>query len=369
MLRQTWLEIYTENLRLNYREVKRLIPENCEIIAVVKSNAYSHGAVKTAQILESEGCNWFAVATPEEALELRQKGISGKILVLTASPKEAAEEYIKEDIHSSCGDFLFLEHMNRTALSMGKKAKIHLKFDTGLSRTGFQGRELSQLCDLLDRSQGISIHGAYSHFATADEENPAYTRWQFSRFTDFMAILEKRGYSIDFKHICNSPGIVNFPEYCLDAVRPGNLLYGLPSGRRSREIHIRPTCSFKTKIALIRNLEPRTGVGYGLKYMTRGEERTGILPVGFYDGMSRLLSGRAEVIVRGKRAPVIGNICLDQTIINLESVPEAEEGDEVVLFGRQEEEEITIKEIADSLDTIVTQVLSFVTSRVPRIYI
>lgn len=369
MLRQTWLEVNTENLRLNYRQVKSLIHENCKIISVVKANAYSQGAARIGTILESEGCRWFAVATPEEAIELREAGIRGNILVMAPSPQEASIDYIKLGISSSCGDLEFIEHLDKTAQKMDKTAKIHIKFDTGLSRTGFLEKDIPALCRLLDRTENIEIEGAYSHFATADEQSPDYTRWQFSRFKKAMENMEGYGYRIPFQHICNSPGIVNFPEFCLDAVRPGNLLYGLPSGICKRNVILRPTCSFKTRIGTIRELEPRTGVGYGLKYMTRGRERVGILPVGFYDGMCRLLSGKGEVLVNGKRVPVLGTICLDQTIISLSSVPAAKEGDEVVIFGRQGEEEITIKEIADKLDTIVTQVLSFISSRVPRIYI
>src|SRR6056297_34575 len=369
MLRQTWMEIYTDNLRSNYREVRRLIPEDCKIIAVVKGNAYSHGAVETAKVFRSEGCQWFAVATPEEALELRCNGIKEKILVMAASTAEAAEAYITNDISAACGDFRFLDVMNRAALKTGKKARVHIKFDTGLSRTGFFETDIPKLTQKLRYSEGIIMEGAFTHFATADETNPDYTKWQYSRFKNAMSDMAAKGFPSDFQHVCNSPATVNFPEYSLDAVRPGNLLYGLPSGRCSRTVALKPACAFKTRIAVIRELEARTGVGYGLKYMTRGRQRTGILPVGFYDGMTRLLSGKAEVLVRGRRVPVIGNIYLDQTIIDLTEVPEAREGDEVVLIGRQGEEEISVKDVADKLGSIVTQVLSFITARVPRVYI
>jgi len=369
MIRPTRLEVYREQLRRNYREVRRLIPHNCKIIAVVKADAYSHGAVEVARTFEDEGCQWFAVATPEEAIELRDAGISGSILVLGASMKNAAEEYVKRGISSACGDFSFLGHLNSVAGTMGQKGLVHLKFDTGLGRTGFTEEELPELVQTLNHSRNILIEGAFTHFATADEESPDYTRWQFSRFRNIMSTLSSEGWHIPFQHVCNSPATVNCPEMALAAVRPGNLLYGLPSGFTNRDVNLYPSCSLKTRIALIRELPPRSGVGYGLKYLTRGRERIGILPIGFYDGLSRLLSGKAEVLVRGKRVPVVGTICLDQCMINLTQLPEAEAGDEVVIIGRQGNEEISVQDLADKMDTIVTQVLSFISKRVPRVYL
>ncbi|MBN1333171.1 MAG: alanine racemase [Synergistales bacterium] len=369
LLRPTCLEVYRDQLRRNYREVRGLIPPECEIIAVVKADAYSHGAVEVSRVFEQEGCKWFAVATPDEALELRDAGLNGKILVLGASTKEAAGTYITRDISPACGDISFLKHMNSEAVKMNKPGRVHLKFDTGLGRTGFTEEDLPELLRTLSETENIIIEGAFTHFATADEENLDYTRWQFSRFRNIMTTFSKKGWDIPFQHVCNSPATVNCPEMSLSAVRPGNLLYGLPSGFTNRKIHLYPSCSLKTKIVVIREIPPRSGIGYGLKYMTRGNERIGILPIGFYDGLSRLLSGKAEVLVRGRRIPVVGTICLDQCMINLTHLPEAEPGDEVVVIGQQGNEEISMQEIADKLDTVVTQVLSFISKRVPRVYI
>jgi len=346
-----------------------MIPPECEIIAVVKADAYSHGAVEVSRVFEEEGCKWFAVATADEALELRNGDIKGNILVLGASMKEAAGIYITRDISTACGDLSFLRQMNSEAADLKKAGRIHLKFDTGLGRTGFTEDDLPELVRTLSETGNVIIEGAFTHFATADEENLDYTRWQFSRFKNIMTTLSEKGWNIPFQHVCNSPATVNCPEMALSAVRPGNLLYGLPSGFTNRNVRLYPSCSLKTKIAVIREIPPRSGIGYGLKYMTRGKERIGILPIGFYDGLSRLLSGKAEVLVRGKRVPVVGTICLDQCMINLTRLPEAEPGDEVVIIGKQGEQEISMKEIADKLDTVVTQVLSFISKRVPRVYI
>ncbi|HPI97531.1 MAG TPA: alanine racemase [Synergistales bacterium] len=369
LLRPTCLEVYIDQLRKNYREVRRLIPPDCEVIAVVKADAYSHGAVEVSRIFEEEGCKWFAVATADEALELRNGNINGSILVLGASIMEAAETYITKDISPACGDLSFLRHMNSEAAKLKKPGRVHLKFDTGLGRTGFTEEDLPELVRTLSESQNIMLEGAFTHFATADEENLDYTRWQFSRFRNIMATLSEKGWDISFQHVCNSPATVNCPEMALNAVRPGNLLYGLPSGFTNRKVCLHPSCSLKTKIVVIREIPPRSGIGYGLTYMTRGQERIGILPIGFYDGLSRLLSGKAEVLVRGKRVPVVGTICLDQCMINLTSLPEAGPGDEVVVIGKQGQEEISMQEIADKLDTVVTQVLSFISKRVPRVYL
>lgn len=368
-IRPTKMKINTQNLRLNYRNIKKLIPSTCSIIAVVKANAYSQGLVEVARVFSEEGCEWFAVATPEEALELRISGLDKNILVMAASTVNACDEYVKHDITASCGNIDFLHAMNEAGRKAGQIAKVHLKFDTGLGRTGFFEKDIPLILKKLDVYQNICVSGAFTHFATADEENLDYTRWQFSRFQQIMQIFEKAGKHISFQHVCNSPATVNCPEMSLSAVRPGNLLYGLPSGYCARPVELHPSCSLETEIAAIRDLPPRTGIGYGLKYMTRGNEKIGILPIGFHDGLTRLLSGKAEVLIRGKRIPVVGNICMDQTMVNLTDLPDVQVGDQVIIFGQQGKEKITVEEIADKLDTVVTQVLSFVSSRVPRIYI
>jgi alanine racemase len=369
LLRPTLLKIDTGNLRRNYRNVQKLIPPGCEIIAVVKADAYSQGLTQVAKVFSEEGCRWFAVATPDEALELRHSGIEGEILVMAASFPATCREYVLNDITAACGDLAFLEHMEQAGSALGRKGKIHLKFDTGLGRTGFFEEDIPYILKTLERCPHTVVSGAFTHFATADEQDPDYTKWQFSRFRAIMDSFEKAGKPVPFEHVCNSSATINFPEMALSAVRPGNLLYGLPSGYCARPVELHPSCSLETRIAVIRELPPGTGVGYGLKYMTRGKERIGILPIGFHDGITRLLSGKAEVLIRGKRAPVIGNICMDQTMVDLTDMTEAQTGDQVVIFGRQGEEEITVQEIATKLDTVVTQILSFIGKRVPRIYI
>lgn len=369
LLRPTLLKVDTGKLRLNYRNVRKMIPSGCEIIAVVKANAYSQGLTQVAKIFSEEGCRWFAVATPDEALELRYSGIESNILVMGASFPDACKEYVLNDIIAACGDLAFLENMEKAGSILDRTGRIHLKFDTGLGRTGFFEEEVPSILETLGRCPHIVVSGAFTHFATADEQNPDYTKWQFSRFKTIMDTFEKAGKPIPFQHVCNSPATVNFPEMSLSAVRPGNLLYGLPSGYCVRPVELHPSCSLETRIAVIRTLPQGTGVGYGLRYMTRGKERIGVLPIGFHDGMTRLLSGKAEVLIHGKRVPVIGNICMDQIMVDLSDIPEARTGDQVVIFGKQGEDEITVQEIAKKLDTVVTQVLSFISSRVPRIYI
>ncbi len=369
LLRPTTMKVNTNNLRLNYRNTRKLIPASCNIIAVVKANAYSQGLVEVAKIFSEEGCKFFAVATPEEALELRHSGLDCNILVMAASVPVACQEYVKHDITAACSNPDFLHQMNEAALQTGQKGKIHLKFDTGLGRTGFFEEDVPSILRNLDNLNNISVTGAFTHFATADEENLDYTRWQFSRFQKIMKLFEAAGKPISFQHVCNSPATVNCPEMNLSAVRPGNLLYGLPSGYCARPIDLYPSCSLETEVVAIRELPPRTGIGYGLKYMTRGVEKIGILPIGFHDGMTRLLSGKAEVLVREKRIPVVGNICMDQTMVNLTGLNDVKVGDPVVIFGRQGKEEISVEEIAKKLDTVVTQILSFIGPRVPRVYI
>ncbi|MDR1649757.1 MAG: alanine racemase [Synergistaceae bacterium] len=363
-LRPTRLEIDAASLRGNYRNIQKYVGLNCRIIGVVKGDAYSLGLLTIARILREEGCGVFAVATPEEALALRRGGFQEDILVMGASPRVAAEPLIRNNVICACGDLDFALAMKEAAERVGRPARVHVKIDSGMGRTGFLPDQAVAAAPVL-RDMGLSLEGAFTHFAVSEEPNPDYTLWQFGRFMAAVGEMRAAGVELPLLHACNSVAITRYPQMHLGAVRPGNLFYGLPKGEKNHFPQL-PSIAVKTALSAVRVLPPNSGIGYGLRYMTRGVQRIGVMPMGFYDGFARF-QRNPEVLIGGRRAPVVGAICMDQTMIDLSQVPDAKVDDEVVVIGRQGEEEITVEEVAKRIDSVLSQVLSLFTHRVPRV--
>jgi alanine racemase len=361
------LEIDAGSLRTNYRNIRKHVGPNCRVIGIVKGDAYSLGLLAIARILREEGCGMFGVATPEEALALRQDGFQEDILVMGASPRVAAEPLVRSGVICACGDLDYALAMKRASERAGLPARVHVKIDSGMGRTGFLPDEAVSGAPVL-RGMGLSVEGAFTHFAASEEPNPDYTLWQFERFMAAVGEMRSAGLELPLLHACNSAAVVHFPHMHLNAVRPGDLFYGLPSGERNRPFPLMPSAAVKTALSAVRVLPPNSGIGYGLRYMTRGVQRIGVMPMGFYDGFARF-QRNPEVLVGGRRAPVVGAICMDQTMIDLSQVPDARVDDEVVIIGRQGTEEITAAEIAKRIDSVQTQVMSLFSRRVPRVMI
>lgn len=258
--------------------------------------------------------------------------------------------------------------LKKESLRQGKQGKIHLKVDTGLGRRGFFPEEALDVAQRISSWGEVDLRGTYTHFATADEENLDFTRWQFQRFSEVLSRFSEKNINPGLRHCCNSPAIVNCPEMYLDAVRPGNLLYGLPSGFSHHSFPLFPACSLKTELLLIREVPRGFPISYGLHFVTRGPQKVGIIPVGFHDGFSRLRKN-AQVLISGKKVPVIGTICMDSAMVDLSQLPKVRKGNEVVIIGCQGEESISVQDIAKEMGTIATQVLSMIGERVPRIYV
>lgn len=364
--RSTRMEVSVNNLRENFRDIKNLAGGK-EVIAAVKGNAYSIGIVPVSKILYEEGCLWFAVAIPEEALLLRREGIDREILLLGPTSRKAAEPLVANNIICACGHVEFAEALAEAAEKLGKPARVHLKIDSGMGRFGFLPDEAVAAAKKI-ASLGILIEGAFTHFATSEEKNLDYTKWQFSRFMETMSELSASGIKIPFKHVCNSGATLSCPDMYLDGVRAGKLIYGIPIPGKKYSFPIRPTAQVKTAISAIRHLPARSGISYGLNYTTRGEQRIGLLPMGTYDGLSRLYRN-VEVLVRGVRVPVVGTICMDQSMIDLTMVPDAQIDDEVVVLGKQGNDEITLTELTQRLGSIYSQVLALFPFRMPRFYV
>jgi len=369
-LRPTRYEVNLTNLQHNFNCVRSFVGPNVQVMSVVKANGYGMGIVRIARALAEAGCQRFAVATPDEAIALREAGISEPLLVLGPSPYEAAEYYVRHDIAAALTDMAFAHAASQAAQRQAKVARLHLKIDSGMGRIGFLPEELPGVLAELKGLPGLDVEGAFTHFATADEINLEYTHWQFKRYMKALDILDEFGVKVRLRHVCNSPATLNVPKYHLDAVRPGLILYGMwPSEHCNKPFDLKPVFQVKTDVAALRTLPLGSGVGYGLRYMTRGEERIAILPIGYHDGYPRPLSMRASVLIKGVRAPIVGNICMDQTMVNVTHIPNVKVGDEVVLIGAQGKERITPEEIAGLLGTINYEVPNLFTPRVPRVYL
>ena len=368
-LRPTRYEVNLKNLQYNFNNIRNFVGPKAHVISVVKANGYGMGIVKISKALAEAGCQRFAVATPDEAVSLREAGIQEPVLVLGPSPHEAAEYFVRYDIAAALTDMSFAHTASQTAEKQGKLARLHLKIDTGMGRIGFLPEDLAKILPELKSLPCLDIEGVFTHFATADEPNLEYTHWQYKRFARALDILEEFGIKIRLRHVCNSSATLNIPDYHLDAVRPGLILYGMWPEVCNKPFELKPVFQIKTEVAALRTLPLGSGVGYGLRYMTRGEERIAVLPIGYHDGYPRSLSMKASVLVRGVRAPIVGSICMDQMMVNVTHIPDVNVKDEVVLLGSQGEERITPEEIACLLGTINYEIPNLFTPRVPRVYL
>jgi alanine racemase len=369
MQRATRREVRLDNLKANYVSIRSHIGDRPEIFGVVKANGYGHGAVEVSRALLEAGCRRLAVATPDEALELREAGLEAPVLVLGPSPERSVVEFVRLGIASAVTDLHFAKALGAEATRQGRPAAVHVKVDSGMGRIGFLPKDIPDVLDELLTIPGLDIEGMFTHFAVADETRLDYTDYQFAGLQQSLRAAAERGIRLALRHACNSAGILACPDKYLDAVRPGIILYGMwPSDECPRPIELKPTFEIKTEVAFVKELPPCSGVGYGLRYMTRGVEEIAVLPVGYADGYSRALSMKVPVLVKGRRVPIRGNICMDQTMIDVTGLG-VKVGDEVVLIGRQGDEAITPEEIGAARNTINYEVPNAFLKRVPRVYI
>ena len=354
LLGSTWLEIDLDAIAKNTRNIKKLIGQNKELMAVVKGNAYGHDVLEIVPIFLKNGATRLAVARLEEGIFLRKAGIDVPILVLSATLKEEAETALMHDITTSVCNISFIKKMNELSLKLKKKAKIHLKIDTGMGRLGVKPEKAVDFIKKVLTFDHIIIEGIFTHFSVADEKDKKYTEEQFRKFSEILKILEKEKIRIPLKHVSNSATLLDLEHMWLDMVRPGIALYGLyPSKEVKKVIKLIPAQRFKTRIAFLKELPAEKSISYGRTYTTYKKNTIiASLPIGYADGYSRLLSNKGEVLVRGERMPIIGRICMDQCMIDVTDLPLVKIGDEVVLWGKQGNERITVEEIADKLNTI-----------------
>lgn len=368
----TWVEINLDVIAQNVRNIKKLIGEKKELMAVVKGNAYGHDVLETSLVFLKNGVSRLAVARIEEGILLRKAGIAVPILVLGLTLEQQVELLVSYNITSTVCKYETIEKLSKFAVKEEKTVKVHIKVDTGMGRIGIFPNHVLDFVKKVKVLKNIEIEGIFTHFSVADEKDKAYTEAQFKKFMEVLNILEKEGIKIPVKHVGNSATLLDFPHMWLDLLRPGISIYGLyPSREVQKTVKLIPAHTFKTRIIFLKELPAGECISYGRTYNTQ-QKRTVVasLPVGYADGYNRLLSNQGEVLVRGKRVPIIGRVCMDQTMIDATNLPQVEIGDEVVLWGRQGQEEITVEEIADKIKTINYEVVHMPDKkRVPKLFI
>lgn len=367
-----WAEIDLDALTANIREVRRAIGADTKIAAVVKANGYGHGALEIVEPLLEAEVDMIAVSSVNEAVEIRKKYKKSQTLVLGVTPEENVEDAILYGVIQTVVSEKQARLLSDMAECLKMGVSCHIKLDTGMNRIGFRvNSETADIIERISQMPNIHINGMFSHFATADEGDKTFTELQFGRFLWMVQELEKRGIKIPILHIANSAAIIDFPQANLDMVRAGIMMYGVyPSHEVDRtRVDLKPVMSLKTKITHIKVMEAEEGLSYGLKDTVKKGSVIATIPVGYADGYMRGLSGKAEVLIKGLRAPVRGRICMDQCMIDVTGVKGAQIGDEVVLFGKQGDSTLFIDELADKAGTISYELMCMIGRRVPRIYL
>lgn len=369
MSRPTWTEIDLDAIAHNYRAIKNRLTKGTDVLAVVKANAYGYGMVEVARRLAKEKVPYLGVASVDEAIVLRKAGIKLPILILSSIlPKEikGALEY-GLTLTVCDGDLPLV--IDKAARKLNERALVHVKVDTGMGRLGIWHDEADRLIEEVLAFKNIILEGIFTHFSSADEEEVHYTVRQINNFKRLIADIELKGAEIRYVHAANSAGAVLYKDSHFNMVRPGLMLYGLyPNEAIAKIVKLKPALSLKTQIIFLKRTPAGRSISYGRTYTTEKETIIATLPIGYADGLNRHLSNRGEVIIRGKRAPIVGRICMDHTMIDVGHVAGVKVGDEVVLIGSQGNHTITVEEIARLLDTIPYEVVCWISSRVPRVY-
>ncbi|HIE44063.1 MAG TPA: alanine racemase [Candidatus Omnitrophica bacterium] len=344
------------------------IPNRVKILACVKANAYGHGIVEVAEAIQDK-IDYFGVASVEEGRVLRSRGIRNPILILGSILPQEAKELIEYNLSQSLCSMEVADALNRYALKKDRKVKVHIKVDTGMGRIGIKPDGVVDFIGKVRGLKNLDIEGIFTHFPTSDEADKSFTYEQIKIFKRVIQDVEKIGTYIPLRHTANSAAILDIPESFFNMVRAGLAIYGYyPSPHVRRTVELEPALSLLTKIVFLKELAPGASVSYGRTYITDTVCKIATLPIGYGDGYSRSFSNKGEVLVRGKRVPVVGRVCMDQTIVDVSRVEGVEVGDEVALIGRQKDEQITVEEVAQKIGTIPHEVVSMIGKRVPRIY-
>lgn len=368
ILRPTYVEVNLDQLTANLRAIQAQVAP-AKVMVILKANAYGHGLVAVAQHMVRVGADYLGVAFLEEGILLREAGVTAPILVLGGILGNQVPQFLAHDLTLTASSVEKLQQIDAAARSTGRDARIHLKIDTGMERIGVHYYSASPLLEAALRCEHCQVEGIYSHFANSDAANSTYARLQLARFNQVLDFYQQRGLPPPMRHMANSGAILQLPESYFDMVRAGILLYGIyPSGETARTVAVRPGLAWKSQVVYFKVVQPGHPVSYGSTWQSDRMTRVVTIPAGYGDGYFRSLSNKAEVLIRGRRYPVIGRVCMDQLMVNI-GWETAYNGDEVVLLGQSGDEQITCEALANWAGTIPYEVLTNINTRVPRVYL
>ena len=368
--RPTWAEISLKALTQNVKAFKDYMDKDCQLMGVVKADAYGHGLVPCAESMIKAGADRLGVAIVEEAMELRKAGIEVPILIFGYTPKEAVPEAVDYDLTLTVFTEEIMGEVVQTAEEQQKQVNIHIKVDTGMHRIGLKKEK--DILQLLEKNSSPYVHieGIFTHFSDADNEDPAYTERQFHHFLSVVEEVENIHGQIPITHCCNSAATIAFPHMHMDMVRVGVSLYGLYPGEHMKEsISLQQVMSLKTKPVMIKTVYPGEPISYGRSYEPEQPIEVATVPIGYGDGLPRSLSNQGHVVINGQRSPIVGKVCMDQTMIDVSSVEESSRNDVYTFFGDPEEGHISLQEVANQLHTIHYEITCQIGQRVPRKYV
>ncbi len=363
-----WIEVDLKAIQHNFRQIRRFVAPHVKVLSVVKANAYGHGLLPVAQALVEAGAEMLAVASVVEAVALRQAGVRVKILVLGQPLPEEAPRVVEHGLTQAIGDLASAKALSRSAALQEKEISVHLKIDTGMGRYGVWHEEAVSLYRRLVELQGLQPEGIFTHLSSAGQ-NAQATEEQLQRFSGLLQRLEKARLPVGVRHVANSVGLIRFPESHWDLVRSGLLLYGCSPTKEPNPIEVRPALSLKSRIRFLKRIQPGQTVSYGGTWRAERPSVVATIPVGYAHGYVRALSNRAMLLVRGRRAPVIGRVTMEDLMCDVTELPGAQIGDEAVLIGRQLGEEVTAEELARHARTIPYEILVGLSPTIPRRYL
>jgi alanine racemase len=365
----TWAEIDLDAIAFNIQAFRQHVGEKVALIAVVKANGYGHGAIPVAEAALAAGAERLAVHRMLEGVELRKAGIQAPILIMGYTPPDGAELAAAWQLTPSLMTIEFAQALSAWATASGLKIPVHIKIDSGMSRYGLLPAEVVGFLHSIASLPGIYLEGLFTHFATADWADQSFTRQQLSVFNDVRIATRQAGFEFPLVHAANSAAMLKLPEAHLDAVRPGIAMYGLaPSNEWAPPFEIRPALALKSLVSRVRLLPAGAGVSYGRTYITSQPTVAALVPVGYGDGFHRILSNKGSVLIRGRRAPILGRVCMDQFVVDVSGIPEVQQDDEVVLVGQQGQARIRAEEVALLAGTLNYEVTTSLLPRVARLY-
>jgi alanine racemase len=366
-VRATWAEVDLDRLSANLQAI-RLHVQPARVMIVLKANAYGHGLAAVAKHLGPQA-DYIGVAVLEEGIYLREQGVTAPILVLGGIWGDQVPRYLQHDLTLTASSVERLEQIDAVAGEMGVKARVHLKIDTGMERIGVHYYSAHSLQEKALKCRHVEVEGIFSHFANSDASDLAHARLQLERFNEVLRFYERNGLPVPLRHMANSAAILQLPESHFDMVRPGIILYGVyPRIGIEHTLPVRPALTWKSRVVYFKVVMPHHPVSYGSTWQSDHPTRIVTIPVGYGDGYFRSLSDRAQVIIRGRKYPQVGRVCMDQMMVNIES-DSAYNGDEVLLIGESGGEAITVQQLADWAGTIPYEILTNINTRVPRVYI